>query len=99
MKNNFTPGPWSFSAYRIKDSAKGITGYWPYVDRPGELGFTVQSQASQERAICDARLISAAPDMFAFIESITDAAGPYKDLDGHPIVAAAYALAAKARGE
>jgi hypothetical protein len=38
-------------------------------------------------------------ELVAFIESITDASGPYQEFDGHPIVAAARQVLAKARGE
>ena len=50
-------------------------------------------------AHADANLIAAAPDLLAFVESITDPLGPYPDLDGHSIVADAYKAIAKARGE
>lgn len=37
-------------------------------------------------------------ELLAFVESITDAGGPYKYLDGSEIVAHAYRVASKARG-
>lgn len=45
------------------------------------------------------RMLKTAPDLLAFVESITDASGPYAYLNSTPIVADAYRLAAKARGE
>ena len=38
-------------------------------------------------------------ELVAFIERITDATGPYQDLNGHPIVRDAYAALTAARGK
>ena len=55
--------------------------------------------AEQMRNEENARLIAAAPELLAFIESLTNAVGPYPFLDGTQVVADAYAILCKARGE
>lgn len=47
-------------------------GYWPYVERNNDLGFTIQSSVSQDKAEKDARIIAAAPKMLKTLEMLME---------------------------
>ena len=64
MTQKHTKGPWILSESGLmgpKDRNRG--GYWPYIERPGQPGFNIQSKNGIEFARADARLIAAAPEM------------------------------------
>jgi len=81
-----TPGPWA--AIQRDDDCWDI-----YSDVHGNIATLhdpIGFELVMDNIEADARLIAAAPDLLEFIESITDALGPYKDLNGHQIVHDAY---------
>ena len=92
-----TKGPWYIHTEKE-------TGWFLVVGPKKENGkrdvvcnFPITRESTVNEA--NARLIAQAPAMLAFIESITDASGPYQDLNGHRIIADAYTIASKAKGE
>lgn len=99
-QNTHTPGPWSirhdkgFNNDVIRSNGRLLATCYPEASPNGRL-----NKAGQSEAEANARLIAAAPDLLTFVESITNASGPYAYLNGTQIVADAYRLAAKARGE
>ncbi len=97
----YTPGPWSIKSAVQRDNTGGLD--YAILDGEGELiaetfehvdyGTGTKFLARPARA--NALLIASAPAMRAFIESLTDAAGPYQYLDNTQVVCDARALLAK----
>jgi hypothetical protein len=89
--STFTPGPWV---------AREVGGMgWP-----GQRGFAIDFNEDQEQVVdfvyeeADAHLIAAAPDLLEALEdSLTALNIVYPN--GSPVLNAAYAAIAKARGE
>ena len=99
----FTPGPW---AVELNKNAFG----WVDVDGPsfsvdGPTMATDLTAADMAQRIADARLIAAAPDMFAALECLEIAATgagvphPKERALLHECITAARAALAKARGQ
>jgi hypothetical protein len=91
-----TPGPWKVtrpdgkSRARISGSGWGI--FAKVVVRMKGCGQDI------EEGWANARLIAAAPAMYAFIESMVDASGPYSELNGTNVIRDAYAILSQAEG-
>ncbi len=85
-----TPAPWSVDEpHQIYSTA--ICDYVALTCKETDNGIPIPFEAN-------ARLIAAAPEMLAFIESLTDALGPYPFLDKTQVVVDARAIISKATG-
>lgn len=77
-ESNFTPGPWKVVPWRITTNPDDEI---VAVQRGQEGGFSVHAASGHKRALADAHLIAAAPDLYEALEMLCDAVdGNYKEL-------------------
>ena len=98
MSEQHTPGPWMRSGVRIKLGAEDCL-------QVGPAGFTVaflpigKRPKEQAGAIADARLIAAAPELLAALQSLMADNSELHFADHLALAAKAHAALARATGE
>lgn len=75
MNTKHTPGPWAFDATRTAIVAPAART--PYDDGEAVVVVTLRGAMSGADTKADTRLIAAAPDLLAALETIARQCGPY----------------------
>jgi len=102
MSTTHTPGPWATDDYEFlwRDSDGGLTAHLEA--GPAQIYFTPHDTADRQRALNDARLIAAAPELLAMLERLVPAPPSLDELDlgeeDNQLLDEARALIAKAKG-
>lgn len=102
MSTPHTPGPWVTDDYEYlwRDSDGGPTAH--FEAGPAQVYFTPNDAADRQRALNDARLIAAAPELLAMLERLVPAMPDLGDIDlgedDNALLDEARALIAKAKG-